>query len=73
MESSPVLNKAHHSMSASSFVTQRTAVTISPRESVKADEQLATVMSISPPPLPVQLRDTIKKMWVYSYLSKHTC
>lgn len=51
-----------HSLSGSSFVTQSTEITASPRDSIKADEQIATIVSMSPALImPVEVQDMERK------------
>lgn len=70
MEPSANQGKFVQSMSGSSFVTQSTEVTVSPRDSIKADEQIATLVSISATPtMPIEIRDTQRKGWVQHHHS----
>lgn len=62
LESPITQGKLVQSLDASSFVTQSTEITVSPRDSVRADEQIATVVSISAAPtMPIEIRDMRRK------------
>jgi hypothetical protein len=61
-------------LSPTSFVTQSTEVTVSRRDSIKADEQLATIVRITAAAtIPVQMQnipDSPSKTYAYALLKK---